>query len=211
VSDRWARYYAAAGYDARPTLLAALERFDDEPADRDRLAVDLGCGTGRDTIELLRRGWRVLAIDAEEEAIERLLEQKDVLAAADRLETAVADFESATWPPCDLVNGSFAFPFCPPEPFPAFWERVGSSLRPGGRVSGQLFGERDEWAPGAPGSPRTWSSPSAMTFHTRSEVEDLLRGYEVEQLLEIEEDGQTAIGEAKHWHLFHVVARIADR
>ena len=211
MSDRWTRYYAAAGNDPRPTLLAALERFEAEPTDRDRLAVDLGCGTGRDTMELLRRGWRVFAIDSQEEAIERLCKQDDVLAAADRLETAVADFESATWPTCDLVNASFALPFCPPERFPAFWQRIGSSLRAGGRVCGQLFGERDEWASDSPASPRAWASPLAMTFHTREEVDELLRDFDVEQLVEIEEDGTTAIGEAKHWHLFHVVARIADR
>lgn len=50
-----------------------------------------------------------------------------------------------------------------------------------------------------------------MMFHTRSEVDELLRDFEIEQLVEIEEDGTTAIGEAKHWHLFHVVARMADR
>ena len=63
----WARYYDASGDDPRKTLLAAVERFA-APG----LAVDLGCGTGRDTVELLRRGWHVVAIDSEEEAISRL-------------------------------------------------------------------------------------------------------------------------------------------
>ena len=31
-----------------------------------------------------------------------------------RLETRVARFEDARWPTCDLVNASFALPFCPP-------------------------------------------------------------------------------------------------
>ena len=63
----WTRYYDAAGVDPRETLLDALARFD-EPG----FAVDLGCGTGRDTFELLRRGWRVLAIDAQDEALRRV-------------------------------------------------------------------------------------------------------------------------------------------
>ena len=71
MSRPWSRYYAAAGQDPRETLLAALERFDAEG--RAGLAVDLGCGTGRDTFELLRRGWRVLAIDAQSEALYRRL------------------------------------------------------------------------------------------------------------------------------------------
>ena len=46
-----------------------------------------------------------------------------------------------------------------------------------------------------------------MSFQTRAEAEELLRGLAVEQFLEIDEDGKTALGDAKHWHVFHVVAR----
>ena len=96
MSELWTRYFDAAGEDPRPTLLAALDLFDAEPNDPERLAVDLGCGTGRDTFELLRRGWRVLAIDAQEEAIRRLLQSAKRF-SSDRLETQVAEFASAQW------------------------------------------------------------------------------------------------------------------
>ena len=46
-----------------------------------------------------------------------------------------------------------------------------------------------------------------MSFQTRQEAEDLLRGFDIERFTEVEEDGKTAVGDAKHWHLFHVVAR----
>jgi tellurite methyltransferase len=192
----WTRYYEAGGTEPRPTLLEALRRFEeDEP--RERVAVDLGCGTGRDTVELLRRGWSVLALDATDEAIERLLARDD-LSSEDRrrLQTRVARFERADWPAADLVNSSFALPFCRPGDFPAVWERIERSLRAGGRFSGQLFGDRDGW-----------SGEGDMTFHSRSELETLLSRFEVELLDEIEEDGETAVGDAKHWHLYHVVAR----
>lgn len=192
----WARYYAASGDDPRDTLLDALRRFGDERGGR-RLAVDLGCGTGRDTVELLRRGWRVLAIDGEPGDIERLLARPDLAQAErERLETRVARFEDASWPDADLVNSSFALPFCPPQAFPALWLRLVASLRPGGRFSGQLFGDRDGWA-----------DQPELTVHTRVEVEALLECFEPERLDEVEEDGKTAVGEPKHWHVFHVVAR----
>jgi tellurite methyltransferase len=203
VSSKWQRYYEAAGDAPRETLLLALARFGREgagtPGTHDRFAVDLGCGTGRDTAELLRRGWRVLAIDAEAEAIERLERRDDLGDRPDeRLATQVARFEKATWPPADLVNSSFALPFCAPRHFPAVWNRIVTSLRPGGRFSGQLFGDRDGWA-----------TESDMSFQTRGEAEELLRGFQLERFDEVEEDGTTAVGDPKHWHVFHVVARKA--
>jgi tellurite methyltransferase len=196
VPADWTRYYEATGTEARPTLLEALRRFDEEEP-RGRFAVDLGCGTGRDTVELLLRGWNVLALDGTDEAIERLLARAD-LTEDDRrrLRTCVARFERAEWPAADLVNSSFALPFCPPGDFPAVWDRIEGSLRGGGRFSGQLFGDRDGW-----------SGEEDMTFHSRAEVEALLSRFEVELLDEVEEDGATAVGDEKHWHLFHVVAR----
>lgn len=192
----WAAYYEKTGTrPPRATLLEALARFDAEPAVAPRLAVDLGCGSGRDAIELLRRGWRVLAIDAQAVAIAALLARSDLPAAA-RLETRVARMEEATWPACDLVNASFALPLCPPEHFHEVWRRIEASLTPGGRFSGQLYGERDSWR-GRPG----------MTFLTRAGAEALLAGLEVEFLREEEEDSTTPRGEAKHWHIFHIVAR----
>jgi len=196
VSSGWTRYYEASGPEPRTTLLDALRRFEEEEP-KERFAVDLGCGTGRDTLELLRRGWRVLAVDATIEAIERLLVGRDLSEAErDRLETRVSRFETAEWPSADLVNSSFALPFCPPADFPAVWERIEASLHRGGRFSGHLFGDRDGW-----------SNEEDLTFHTRSQAETLFSQFELELFDEVEEDGKTAVGKAKHWHLFHVVAR----
>jgi SAM-dependent methyltransferase len=196
VPADWTRYYEATGTEPRPTLLEALHRFDEEEPGQ-RFAVDLGCGSGRDTVELLRRGWNVLALDATDEAIERLLAREDRTEdERGRLEVRIARFENADWPAADLVNSSFALPFCPPADFPAVWERIERSLQGGGRFSGQLFGDRDGW-----------SGEDDMTFHSRTEVEALLSHFDVERLDEVEEDGETAVGAEKHWHLFHVVAR----
>jgi membrane dipeptidase len=184
----WSRYLRLAGFDARPTLIDAAERFP-EPG----LAVDLGAGTGRDTLELLRRGWEVIAIDGQQEAIDRIVE----LAGpdAERLDARLGRFEEAAWPTCDLVNASFSLPFTPPAEFPALWQRIVDSIRPGGRFSGQLFGDRDEWA-------RT-----GLVVRTRADVLELLRPFEVERFEEFEQEGQTVCGKSKQWHLFHVVAR----
>ncbi len=130
MSTTWSRYYDAAGEQPRETLLFALERFAAEAGAKKGglFAVDLGCGTGRDTVELLRRGWRVLAIDAEAVAIQRLLRRGDLGSGeAARLATQVARFEGAEWPGADLINSSYALPFCPPNQFAP--SGIGSSPR----------------------------------------------------------------------------------
>jgi tellurite methyltransferase len=196
MASDWTEYYEAAGDEPRSTLLDALERFDAEEP-QERFAVDLGCGAGPDTAELLRRGWRVLAIDGQAEAIERLRSRAD-LSPADflRLQSRVSSFQDARWPEADLVNSSFALPFCPPEAFPDLWERILRSLRTGAMFSGHLFGDRDGW-----------SAEEDMTFHTREQVRALLEPLEAERFEDIEEDGETATGKPKHWHVYYLVAR----
>jgi tellurite methyltransferase len=203
----WRDYYVAtAGRPPRPTLLFALDRFA-VPASgspRPRRAVDLGCGDGRDTIELLRRAWSVTAIDAEPEAIARLRARADLPADA-VLDARCADFakvdgEEVDWGAVDLVNASFALPLCPPDTFPALWEKIGTSLVAGGRFAGQLYGPHDDWA-------KRTNENRALTIVDATAARGLLAAYTIELFEEEESDAVTPRGTAKHWHIFHVVAR----
>lgn len=194
-SESWRDYYARTGTrPPRKTLLFALDRFDAEE-EAARFAVDLGCGNGRDTIEILRRGWPCLAVDKEPNAIQGLLARDD-LPPGCRLTTQVAAFEDADLPPADLINSSFALPLMPQAAFPAVWERILAALRPGGRIACQLYGERDSW----------FGDPT-ISFFTREKVQSMLSSLEVELLEEEEDDSTTPRGTPKHWHIFHIVAR----
>lgn len=194
--ERFRVYHAAvAGRPPRATLLRALAAFEAE--NRVGFAVDLGAGEGRDAIALLQRGWSVLAIDSDAAALVRLRARRDRPPGA-RLVTLHRSFVEAAWPQADLVNASFALPLCPPERFAELWVRLRASLRPGGRFAGQLYGERDSWAR-RPG----------LTVHGRDAARALLAGWMVEMFEEEETDAVTPRGEAKHWHIFHVVARAA--
>ncbi|HED54371.1 MAG TPA: class I SAM-dependent methyltransferase [Phycisphaerales bacterium] len=190
----WPGYFdAVAGKPPRETLLEALNRFNDEsPAD----AIDLGCGEGRDTQELLDRGWNVLAIDGSQTGIDKL-RQRPGLADHPRLTTRVSSFEELTdLPKVRLLNASFCIPFCIPEHFDRFWNTITDAIEPGGRFSGQLFGDRDSWA----------AIPD-RSHHTRPEAEALFTGFDLEMFDEEERDKQDFQGLAKRWHVFHIVAR----
>ncbi|MFZ5783785.1 MAG: class I SAM-dependent methyltransferase [Pseudomonadota bacterium] len=195
-SLRWGAYYEKLRErPPRRTLLAALDAFGD--AARQALAVDLGCGDGRDVVEMLRRGWRVVAVDTEPEALRRLQERP--LPEGAELTPILARFEEVPLPlGVSLVNSSFAMPLCERDAFLPLWRRIREALPPGGRFSGQWYGPRDSWS-GRPG----------MTFLSRDEALSLLQGFDLEMFEEEEADGVTPRGNAKHWHIFHIVARKA--
>lgn len=192
---KFERYYeAVAETPPRPSLLKALQLFQAEGRGAGT-AADLGCGSGTDTVELLRRGWRVIAIDKEMSALGRLQARLD-LPAEPMLALRCERFEEADWGMVDLVNASFALPLVERALFPQLWRRVTDSLSPGGRFAGQLYGPRDGWA-----------EHPGLTVLTRAEIEALATDFAVEELDEIERDGETAIGKAKHWHYFNLVLR----
>ena len=194
----WVKYYAATqGRPPRPTLLLALDQFAAEGIFA--RAVDLGCGDGRDTIELLRRGWSVIGIDSEPVAIERLRTRSDLPARA-RLEMRCETFAAAEWGAVELVNASFALPFCAPAAFPALWRRIDRSIVAGGRFAGQFCGPRDSWA-------ERGIDGRAITILDEAAAHALFDGYAIELFDEEQSDALTPRGEAKHWHIFHVVAR----
>lgn len=194
----WPGYFAAVeGKPPRETLIAAADFLEERPAPNGaRFAVDLGCGEGRDTAELLRRGWRVLAIDGQPLAIE-LLRKRVAASEVARLETRCQPFEDLTLPECDLVNASFSLPFCQPQHFDALWSKIRRAIRPGGCFAGQLFGDRDAWA-----------TLSDRTHHTRGQVERLIDGMKRLRFEEEERDGEDCHGRKKHWHAFHIVTQL---
>jgi tellurite methyltransferase len=172
--------------------MEVLRAFDAEH--RVGSAVDIGCGDGTDSLALLERGWHVLSIDAQDDAIRRLRARLTDGVAA-RSTAVMSPMQAVDLPPADLVFASVSLPFCPPEAFPNLWARIRASLRPRGRFAGELFGDRD-----------TWASDPGMTFHDVEAARALFDGLELESSAEEEEDGEAFEG-PKHWHVFHVVAR----
>jgi len=208
----WTVYFdAARGQPPRETLVRALDGFDREDASSasivDRAALDIACGEGRDTREMLHRSgstrWRVVATDSSAEGLERLQRSLDshktarVTLLACRMEVLSSRFAAIT-PPSgfDLVNASFALPFCDDAEFPRLWTGIVNSLRTGGRFCGQFFGDRDEWA-----------SVNPRRHMTRDQALARLAGFTPEHFEEVEKRGSDAMGGEKQHHVFHIVAR----
>ncbi len=199
-SEYWARYYeVTVDRPSWETVRLAIELFGAEEvgASLPSFAVDLGCGAGRDARELLRAGWRVLAVDRERGAIDAL-EAATPPDLRPALETRVADLATVDVPACDLVNASLSLPYLSEDLFWPAWERVLASLRVGGRVAAKLFGDRD-------GS----SADPSMTCPPPQMIRESLSLFDIEHWVDREEDTQTALGEPHHFHLVELVARRA--
>lgn len=190
----WTPYYRyTAQRPTRELLTQTLNHLQwEKRSRRGWTAIDLGSGAGNETLELLARGWKVLAVDQQRAAADFLARR--VPARHRRsLTTLVAPLEGLELPSAHLVFASFSLPFCSPEAFPGLWRNIRRALRPGGHFAGQLFGDSD-----------SWHGERTMTFHTRAEVLRLARGMKVELIREAEEDGMAFNG-PKHWHYFDLI------
>ncbi|MCP3967279.1 MAG: class I SAM-dependent methyltransferase [Lentisphaerae bacterium] len=193
----WKNYYQKTNdIPPRPALLKALSSFDNEViAESKKVAVDLGCGAGGDSIKLLETGWSVFSIDKEYEAIKTL--RVKASNKFDKLKAEVQLLEEIiSLPNSLLVNASLSLPFCKPQNFNELWSIIAGSIQSGGRFSGSLFGDRDEW-----------SNNKSMTFLKIEQVYELFSDFDIEYFHERDEIGPTATVENKHWHSFLIVAK----
>lgn len=59
------------------------------------------------------------------------------------------------------------------------------------------MGEKDSWK----------NLKKHMTFLNKNEILNLLKDFDMISFEEIEEDGKTALGRIKHWHIYEVIAK----
>lgn len=192
--DTWSGFHQAAlGRPPRELLTRTLNffRVEKRPVG---VAADLGCGSGPDAAELLRLGWEVHAVDAAGGGLE-LLRASVPAEAASRLHTHCVGFEDFEMPGVDLVWGSFAFPFCAPDRWPALVERITAALKPGGRFAGDLFGDRHAWA----------GEAGVMTL-TEGQARQSLQGLTLEAF-DIEDGLRVSGAGVTRWHAFGFIAR----
>ncbi|MBV9585858.1 MAG: class I SAM-dependent methyltransferase [Alphaproteobacteria bacterium] len=188
---RFADYIEARRFDPpRPLLIKAAGLVS-----RKERALDAGAGALNATKYLLSAGFEhVTALDAAPRAQDVAAELAD-----DRLTFVLSRFEDFDFPASryDLVNAEFSLPFIRPRNFTSTFTKLLNSVKPGGIFTGQLFGPNDSWN----------VENSGMTFLTRAEAEAFFRDFELVQVEEEDHPGTTKLGEPKHWHIFHIIAK----
>lgn len=194
----WQPYYEKTQNRSPDTTLEfAQSRVS---GDLPKIAIDCGCGAGRNT-ELLRKcGFEVFAFDPDEEAItiysKRFEKDSDAHFTID-------SFQSFEYPQASLIVASYSLFFCPAEDFDESWRRIRASLIPGGVFYGTFLGTKDSWA--IDGGIQNGTLP--VISHAENEVRNLFEGFEIERFDERDFDGKTANGSEKHWHIYSIIAK----
>ncbi len=154
-------------------------------------ALDLGCGSGRDTRFMASTGMNVTAVDGDASAKSYIDETNGLV------EFVASDISSFELKQYDLINSMFVLSFLNPEKFRKLFPRLVESLNPNGILNINIFGKNDEW--NTPGNTKT--------FLSRADLEPYLSKLEIIKFEEIEKMGEKAVGEPKYWHVFNIISR----
>jgi tellurite methyltransferase len=157
------------------------------------VAIDLGCGSGAEALELLKGGWTVHAVDTEASGLAMLAESAgdDFGARLHLHQTKIEDF---VFPPCELVWAGYSLPFCAPEKLPGLWAAIVGSLGANGRFAGDFFGDKHAFA-------------ESDGVHVLAEVavRGMLSGLSIEAF-DIEDGYRPSGGAITRWHAFGIAA-----
>lgn len=167
-------------------------------------ALDLGPGALNESAYLLEQGFRsVVAVNKHPLEADPVAQSRAATFPSDRFEYRVSSFDEFNFVPntYDLINAQYSLPFNPQVTFGRMFASMIASLKPGGIITGQLFGPKDEWN----------DNSGRLTFLTREQVEKLLSDCEIISFEEVEGPDRLAIGGEKYWHTFHFIAQKSAR
>lgn len=152
-------------------------------------AIDLGCGSGNETVYLVKNGINVTSIDQKlnDSFITDRLTKEEI----EKVTFIEDTFENITLPNTQAVMAFFSIPFCAPNKFDLLWNKIYDCIEANGYFVGQLFGNRDDWH----------SKKNINTF-TLEEVKQYLEKYKIIKLEEIE-----YFKDDKKWHFYNIIVQ----
>lgn len=182
----WTNYQnETCGDDVCKLLIEFLDNYKIENA------IDLGCGSGNETVYMIKNGIKVLAID-------RQLNQDFILNRLSDNEKKMISFKESSFEDVELsktklLTAFFSIPFCNPNNFDELWTKIYNSIEDNGYFVGQLFGDRD-----------AWNVVESINTFSIDKVKEYLKNYNI---IKLEENEYVRESDNKKWHFYDIIAQ----
>ena len=163
---KWNEFYQKTELE-NPSII--LKKFFEMKLDNTTLkrAIDLGCGSGNDTIYLLKKNYFVTAVDKEKDVINII---KNRISDTSNLKFIIEKFENIRLEKnqADLVVSNLSIHFCDPKCFENFSNEFTNAISSNGYFVGNFLGKEDEW-----------SKDTNRTFVNEKEIKDIFKDFKI--------------------------------
>ncbi|PSW21895.1 SAM-dependent methyltransferase [Photobacterium sanctipauli] len=160
-----------------------------------KVAVDIACGTGRDTLYLLENGYQVYAFDNDIPRLETL-SQHPLTGDNPDLDIQISSFAEYEFPRANLINASACLFFSTETDFNILWNNIQNSLCHDGIFCGHFLGnetlEENEQLP--------------ILTHSQRELEHLLNEYYIISWKKKQEYSAHLTGKKRLWLIHTIIA-----
>ena len=153
-------------------------------------AMDLGCGAGNDTVELINNGFNVIAIDSEM-GVKEILQRR--VSDSEKLNIIINDFSKLDLPKVDLISANFSL-FFVKDNFNIFIHNMLKCVNEDGFFIGNFLGKEDDWA-------------NSKTTIEKEALLDFFKDFKMYYFSEEKYYKDTASGKNKFWHIYTVIAQ----
>lgn len=153
-------------------------------------ALDLGCGTGKDTEFLVSKGFKVTAVDNQEE-VKEIFKNKNI--NKENINLIIDDFSKIDFPKSDLIFANMSL-FFVKDNFELFIKNLLEKVNKKGYMVANFLGNEDEWK-------------GRKTTITKEELLSYFRDFEMNYFSEEKFYKETAQGKNKFWHIYTVIAQ----
>lgn len=194
--SNWQRYInTQALLPPRPHVVDAHLFLGDNG--RNKVAVDIACGTGRDTLYLLDKGYQVYAFDKDIGSLERL-STHPLACSNPSLDLQLSVFEEYSFPKANMINASACLFFCEPNEFSILWHNIDTALDVNGIFCGHFLGTNSV-------NVNTHTDKPILT-HSQEDIETLLKEYYIISWKVKKEYSAQLTGKKQRWLVNTLIA-----
>jgi trans-aconitate methyltransferase len=181
------KYYEETKQDPPSFLLLSALKYGSY-----KTALDIGCGTGADTKEMVKRGIKVTAIDVNKEV-------KNYFTAEDlrNINLLITPIEKFNFKKYDLIFAKSSLIFLQKKTFIEVLLKIKSALNTNGIFAARLWGVKDSY--------NVKGKRQKFSFVEKQELLNYFKGFKLLAYAEEEKDRVSAGGDLKHFHFINII------